>query len=983
MYRIQFYFWFFILSGQIHGQVLSQSEADALLPAFRNDDSTTFQKVIEIYNVDVSGLVDLASVTNNPKIFRYLLNNYPDIDTETSVSLAISFGKKPILEVALNNSISLGEYPINDLLAYSWFKEEDDESSNLLLELLLYSLIPESSIDEYLPLLENKSAEKDLIESAIWLIEQDQGFDYSDLSKLANLSPDFKPIFNLLVKRLYELPEDLEVPGFENKYQALIYAAVLDSDLSFLKELDEYTESFEFTVPENQNLFSFAVLKSSMPVIKFLLSRDVNPNYHHLESRNSVLGALLIRRDESILEMVMPYITSTSMILEDAHTPVSHCVKSFFELELLESNKIIRQFYFSALKSLRFSGADFNQENLHHQLPIHGLSENLKDSLSRSVALLVISQTSDELSLEMYAGVFKYLTSEDYSVLSLLCQQMKDPSQLFYNSNLKKSGLFPLILQEVNSLPPLDVFSILLRSACYYKNVQEVRWLLNDVPMAYLKRYPLIDQDSLRNILVNTPDPWEGENILFSFLKQDHFVDWESKSVMKALMASGADLFQQTTQAAKRPIDLILESNNYQKGYANEILSGLLPNLQLQLDDPGAWNQTSTGDLYRKSIIAYQEDKNWVRQLKNCITMDLSGSGISPLPNRRVNIAGVGLVELGNFPVKTCDPLDLYKIAGSPPRYVFNFRSSIGIHNSSLITTREGYNDFESLVASINLDGKSNLEKTTMNVSSVINIPGFIMNYANHSIPPAIVIRNNGDQVIIKQQNKSSYLSKGMEQIFDRSKGPLEVLYNRNNEDCQLRLDIFCRFQDTEFPDLMVPVDTDLVSRIRLYAEIIRLQKRIIKNPNKTTEDQIYRRQDEVLIHLLSEYALQRYYPKQVKEEHDQNIRRMTDLNKLMEPLGQFYLQYSVLDFNNLPQLKKTLQELIDGPLLTVQQKNDYTYLLQRLDNSTQLSELAESYGQLMNSELLQQAEKQLDDKKRIILESALYGSTGHLNLDN
>lgn len=965
-------------------QTLSPSAASELLPAFRNDDSTLFKSQITPHAAEGTVLLQLACVTNAPRIFRYVLDHYHNIDPDLAILLALHYASRPILEAALQKPLSLGEYPVNTVLASAWTKNEDEPiPSERVMELLVYASLPETSIDDYLPLLLRVPDAATRAAVAAWLIGRQQAFDYYELSRLGSLEPAYQPVVELLVQRLRNLPAGEPIRGFGSRHQALLYAAVQSNDLKELKSLAEDAETLEFTVPGNHSLFSFAIEHAGLPVIKFLLSRDIDPDYYHAQSRRSVLGALLARGDQAILQAVMPYIKSTTIELEQGNTPVFYCVQSFFKLVPAAENASQRQFYLSALKLLRYSGADFNQFSGQFQLPIHLLPKTLGDSLARSAAILVLEQTSDDLGLAAYASQFTYATPADLPVLKVLCQHMKDPGKLFYNSDLQKAGLFPLILQEARHLPALKTYSVLLRSATYYKNVQQVRWLLNDVPMAYMKRDPSMNPDSIRRVIVNTPLAGDGENILYYFLSQEHTVDWASKSVMKALMAAGSDLYQWQTLDRKRPIDLLLASAYYQKQYANEILSGLLPDVQLQCDDPGAWQQTSTGDLYRKSLIAYQQDKNWLQQLKNCISMDLNGSAVTGKPNRRVNITGVGRVALGSFPLKSCEAVEAYKIAGNPQRYVFNFSSGAGIGPYPVFSVNEQRKEAASLRATFDVKGHSGVENMTMSVTSTINIPGSVLDTGNHSIPPMILIRNNGDQVIVQQQNVPSYLAKGMEEIFDRSKGPIQVMYQRNHDEIELRLEIYGRLHDTEYPDLVVPIDTDPVSRLRLYAEIVRLRNQVRNNPGKTTADQIYRKQDEVLIHLLSEYALQRYYPKKVKEEYDQNLRQLADINRLMEPLGQFYQQYAVLDFNNVAQLKKTLQALIGESTLNEQQRRNYTALLQRLDEATQLSQLADTYGQLMNSELLQQAEKQLDDKRRIGLEAALYATGGHLTLDN
>lgn len=981
MFRWVILFATFFFSYSTHSQILSQSAADELLPAFRNDDSTLFKSSIHSQTADGTIFLQLASLTNAPRIFSYVLDNYSDTDPELAILLALQYANRSILEIALQKSLSLGKFPVNTLLAPAWMKKDDDAPPfELVLELILNFSLPEKSVMDYSTLI-NDPSDDSRSKVAAWLVDHHQAFDYNETANLTYLTPTYQPVVESLVQELYNLPPNQSINGFTSPRQALLYFAVQRNDLVALKSLAEDAETLEFTGPDNHSLFSYAIIHSDLSLIKYLLSRDINPNYQHAESGRSVLNALLKRQDRAILQTVMPYIKTTAIRFEDGSTPVYYCVHSFFQLKPSAANESQRQFYLSALKALRHNGSDFNEPSRLYNLPIQELQKTLEDSLARSIALLVLEQTTDEWSLRNYASNFVYTTPADLPILSLLCQQMKDPGDLFYNDDLEKAGLFPWVLQEVKQLPTLETFSILLRSAANSKNVQQVRWLLNEVPMAYLNRNPSMNPDSLRQVIVNTPIA--DESVLYYFLSQEHTVSWESKSVMKALMAAGANLYQLQTIDGKRPIDLLLESEYYQKQYANEILSGLLKHLTLRCDDSGSWEPTSTGDLYRKSITAFQQDRKLLMELENCVTMDLSGGGVTAKPNRRVKIEGVGVVALGSFPVNSCMDLNLDVTVGNPPRYVYDFKSNIEIIPYSIYIYNNETKEAASLRLAINVQGSLGLKKMAMSVSSVTNIPGTIMDTSNHSIPPMIFIRNNGDPVIIYQQDVPSYLSKGQEQFFDRSKGSLRVVYERNHAEIDSKLEIFSCIQDTEFPDLVVPQDNSPVSRLRLYAEIVRLQNRINNNPLKTTTDQIYRKQDEVLIHLLSEYALQRYYPRKVKEEYDQNRLQLADINRLMEPLGLFYQQYSILDFNNVSQLKKTLQDLLEGTALNEQQRRDYTLMLQRLEQATQLSQLSDTYAQLMNSELLRQAEKQLDDKNRIISEAALYEIGGHLKLDH
>lgn len=984
MYRRIIFLALLFIGCNVYAQPLSPSAAKELLPAFRNDDSTLFKSAVKDHTPDGTVLLQLASVTNAPQVFRYVLDHYPSIDADLAIQFALQYANKPILQAAMQKPVPLGEDAVNAVLAAAWKKNEEEQEPSLAVvkELLVSLSLPEESIADYLPLLIREPSAATRAAVASWLISRHQAFDYNDFPMLGNLPSDYKPVVDLLVQQLRDLPAGKPIRGFLSRRHALLFYAVQTNDLPALKELAEEAETLEFSVPGHHSLFSYAVERSGLPVIKYLLTRDVNPDYYHPESRRSVLGSLLTRRNQPALQAVMPYIKTTAIELEDGNTPAYFCTQSFYTLQADAANAPHRQFYLSALKALRHSGADFNQPNGRYRLPVHEIPNTLEDSLARSVALLVLEQTTDALSLMSYASQFTY-TPSDLPVLRVLCQQMNDPGNLFYNSGLQKAGLFPMILQEAKHLPALRIFTILLRSASYNKDVQQVRWLLNDVPMAYLKRDATMNADSIRRVIVNTALAGDGENALYYFLSHEHEVNWASKSVMKALMAAGADLYQRRMPDQKRPIDLLLASASYQKQYANEILSGLLPNLQLQCDGADAWQQTSTGDMYRTSLIAYQEDKKWLQQLKNCITMDLSGSSVTPKPNRKVKITGVGMVALGTFPIESCVPVEAHKIAGNPARFVFDFSSGIEISAAAFYTGSAERKEAAALRAAIHVKGHSGVEKMTMAVTSAINIPASRLDTGNHAVPPMILVRNNGDQIIVNQQDVPSYLAKDMEQAFDRSKGPIQIVYQRNHEKNELQLEIFGRIHDTEYPDLVVPIDTDPVSRLRLYAEILRLQNQVRSNPGKTTTDQISRKQDEVLIHLLSEYALQRYYPKKVKEEYEQNLRQLADINRLMEPLGQFYLQYTVLDFNNIAQLKQTLQTLIDEPSLGEQQRRDYVALLKRLNEATQLSQLADTYAQLMNSELLQQAEKQLDDKKRIGLEVALYATGGHLIPDN
>lgn len=974
---------FLLIPVMASAQSLTLSAAKDFLPAFQKDDSLLLNTTNLRYNADGTVLLSLASATNSPKIFRYILNHFPNADAEMPTLLALHAANRAILGVVLDKHQSLGEYPVNYLLKSAWAKDDGDLiPTESIMELLLSICLPETGSKDYLPLLFTPLSDADRAKTAVWLISQQQAFDYRELPHLRKLGPDYRIAIQLLTQRLYDLPLSQPIPGFDSRTEALIFAAMLNNDLVEIKKVSEDAETMEFLVSD-QSLLSHAVTHADIAVIKYLLSRGVNADWRNDESGESILMSVLTRGDQAVLHAVIPYIRDIDIRNWEGNTPVYFCIDSFFSRKAATENFGHREFYLAALKALRNSGANFNRRNGGFKLPIDLLPENLEDSLARSVAILVLEQTIDQIALDNYAGSFGYSESADMQVLTLLCQKLEDTGSLLYNSNLEKAGLFPAILQESKNLPDSKVYSTLLRSACYRKNVQKVRWLLNDVPLVYAKRNSSFNPDSLRKIIVNSPVAGEGENAIYYFLHQEHTIDWSSKSILKALIAAGANLYQMQTYDQKRPVDLLLSSATYKKGYANEILSGILPEVKLNCDTPSAWEtEQATGDLYRKSILAYQRDKSWLNNLKNCISMDLIGPQVSPAPNRRVNITGVGLVSLGRFPVEGCGPIDMFKTAGSPSRHVFSFDTSVGKTDPyrmySKTLTRK---DASSIRVDIQVRGEIAVENIKMSVKGEISIPASKLDINDHVIPPLVIIRNKGDQIVINQNDVPSHLGKNEEKICDRSKGPLKINFDRNATKSDLQIEILGRVQDTDFSDLIVPNSNDVLSRVLLYAEIARLRGLISSNPGRTEEEQIYRKNDEVIIHLLSEYALQRGFPEKVKEEHKQNQAQLADINRLMEPLGQFYQQHSLLDFNNVPQLKKTLQALIDGHQLADQQRKDYRALLQRLDQASQLSELAETYGLLMNSELLQQAERQLDEKNRLNFEANLYMSSGHLEL--
>lgn len=972
---------FLLFSILTRAQPVSQETATAMLPAFRKDDSTLLKTLLAGHHANDTVLINLAAATNAPRIFRYILDHFPAADVELPVFIALRAGNQPVLEAVLDKQLSLGEYPVNQLLATEFAKEEENTSFDLYLELLLLACIPESSLNDFKPLLIREATPEERADIATWMIGRQLEFNYQEYHRLVKLPPVYQPVARLLVQQLRNTQPGQTIGGFDDAGQALVFTAVLNNDLPVLRSAADGVETVEFNIG-NRSLLSYAVAWSDLAVIRFLLARGADPDWQDAPKGLSVLGTLLNRGDETILQTVMPYIKKTDITLKDGNTPVYHCVYLFYQEHPDSAAASRRKFYLTALKALRHNSADFNQLNGRHELPLDLVPGELKDSLSCSTAILVLEHTTDQMALYLYGGRYKHTSPGDIPVLRTLCRQMPDAGSLFYNSDLAKAGLQPLMLQEVRQLPGLQVFSNLLRSATYSKNVPQVRWLLNEVPKAYANRNASMNPDSIRKAIVNTSTTGDGENVLYYFLNQTHTIDWPARSVMKALMAAGADIYQEQTSDRKRPIDLLLSSAEYQKGYVNEILSGLLPEVHLQCNDSAAWQRTATGDNYRKALLTYQQDRKWLQQLQNCITMDLSGPSVTGPPNRRVKITGVGTVPLGTFPMKRCDPFEADKIAGNPPRFVFSFSSRLSTSPSQVFSSSGFQQGASSVRASLVVEGHAGVENMTMTVTDSIDIPGAVYDADNHSIPPMIFIENDGDPVIVHQQDAPHHLVKGAREAFDRSKGPLQIRYQHNSGKAGLSLNIYGCIQDTEFPDLVVPVGADPVSRMRLYAEIVRLQDRIRADTGKTAGNQVLRKQNEALIHLLSEYALQRYYPQRIKEEYQQNLTRITDINKLLEQLGLFYEQHAVLDFSNVGQLRATLQALLDDPLLSVQQRREYTDMLRQLNQATELSQLAAAYGNLMNTELLQQAERQLDDKKRINMEVALFMNGGHLKPD-
>ncbi len=983
----------FFIHYLVSAQTLTSSAANDFLSAFQNDDSVQFKMVNLKHQAEITALLNLAASTNCNRIFSCILEQFPDIDSDMPILLALTSGNQEMLSTALDKNHSLGEYSVNNLLSPAWSKNNDDNDDefgdydSLLMLLPMEIYLPKTSFNDYLPLLFTSCTDEERVNVALWLIEKQQEFDFLDLPKLKILGPEYNPVVQLLKKKLRELHINQSVYGFESLTQLQVYSAVLENDLSELKALADDVDTFEFNINEF-NLLFYAVKYSNQPIIKFLLSRGANANWHNEEYSMSILKVILARGDPLIFQEVIPHIQNTEIQNDEDDTPIISCLKSFYNLAPIADNFSERMFYLKALKELRNIGANFNHEffdGVKNTIirPINFVPERMDDSLARSVAILVLEHTSDQIQIANYSSKFNYLNQADKQIITLLSQKLNNINPLFYNKTLEEANLFPFILKESVRLPDLKVFSSLLRSACYYKDVQKVRWLLNDVPLIYAKRNYSLNSDSLRRVIVNSPVAGDGENVLYYFLKNDLPIDWSSKSILKALMAAGSDLYQMRTFDNNRPIDLLLTSASYQKHYINEILSGLLLRVKLNCDSPSDWEkEPSTGNLYRKSILVYQRDKIWLQNLKNCVNMDLNSSALSPAPNRRVNITGIGSFNLGTFPVQSCDPINIDKLVGSPPNRfsVYEFKNSIHIEDCPFISTIRYWKDASSLRAELRTQGNSGLQNMQMSIKGEIAIPATKLNASEHAIPPIIIIRNSGDPVVIHQNNVSININKNEENVYDRSKGPLQIEYQRNSNNLNLKLEIFGRIHDTKYPDLIVPNSNDVLSRLFLYAEILRLQDHILSNPGQTEEERIYRRHNEVVIHLLSEYTLQRGFPKKVKEEYEQNLVNLGDINQLIEQLGRFYEQHSVLDFNDVPQLNLILQALINEPLLTDQQRNDYIALVQRLEQAGEDSELWNSYGQLMNSELLQLAVRQLDEKSRLDLEIILYD--GHLKLE-
>jgi hypothetical protein len=898
--KSQFVFLLLIFTGCCAvAQRLSVPAANDFLPAFQKDDSVGFKAAQAIHKADPELLLCLAGASSCPKIFSYLVLHHPGVDTELPLRLALGVADDHILKMALDRRMSLGEYPVNQLLAAVWGNDDDDGYDPAgISEYMMGMSLPDAAFGDYKLLLPAPVTAASRAKTATWLIAAGQDFDFLDLPKLQLLAPEYKDVTKALYRRLGDLPEGGQIPGFGSRRQALLFAAVLNDDLAELKRIAENVQTLEMTIAD-QSLLNYAVDKAGLPVIKFLLGNGANADWSDQQSGKSVLGTALARRDKAVLAELMLYLKPISFRDGSGDMPVLFCVKRFFECPVSPEQLETREFYFYALKELRRAGADFDQYNGRYETAVNLLPVTMEDSLARSVVLLVLEKTADQRNLGEFSSSFRYTDQKDMPVLALLCQKLLDPGPLFYNRDLEGAKLFQLILQQSVNLPDTRVFSVLLRSACYQKDIQKVRWILNDVPLLYLKRNAGLNSDSLRKSIVNAPVAGYNENVLYYFLQHSHTPDWHSRSVVKALMAAGADMYQLQSQDKKRPIDLFMESDSYQKQYSNEIISGLLATIAFDFGAPDAWEKVpATGDFHRKSILSYQGDKKWLESLKNCLELDFGGAGTVGNA-RRVRVTGFGIVELGKFPLSACEPLDLSKIVTVQGQYAYMIGSGAGVRTYLDYPLIEGYNYMNACAANFSIKGSTGIENLTFKLKSKIDIPAAALNESEHFIPPMIIVHNNGDPVLVHQGGIVTTIVKNAQAVLDRSKGAIKLEYQFNGDRPDFRMDIFGRIEDTIFPDLLIPDQNDVQSRLKLYGEVVRLVSRIRDNANRTEEEKILRRQDEVTVHLLSEYALQRGYPKKVKEESDLNVRQLEDLDRLLGPLGEFYAKHTVLDFNS------------------------------------------------------------------------------------
>lgn len=966
------------------GQQLTLPAAKDFLPAFQRDDTVLLKTTLARQPTPPSSLLLLASATNCPHLLDYLLGNYPGLDSRTAVSVALMGANRQVLDIALKHGVSLGGRPVNQLLRLTRDQDNEAVTADVILGLLFYAFLPESAISGYQSLVVPVPDDTERAEVAAWLIGRQQGFDYRELDLVKDQGPVYQPVFQLLVRRLADILAGAALPGFPSRSAGHLFSAVMSDDVAALRRLLDSGAVAEVMIGE-RSLLSFAVSDAGLPVVKLLLNRGADANWHEEQSGQSVFSAALKRGDRAIFRELLPYINNFNRVDGRGNAPVFYCIKNFFLLPAGPGQNVQRLFLLNALKDLGRSGADFNQPGENQARPVSLLPKTPEDSLSVSLVLSVLDRLTDQFQLGSYAEKFHYDSAADRPILTLLCRKLENIEPLFYDDGLEKAKLFPVILQEARRLPDPRIFSPLLRAACYAHDVQKVRWLLNEVPSGYLQRSPGLHTDSLRALLVNTPVAGCNENILYFFLNTPHTPDWSSKAILKTLIAAGGDLYQEQSCDSKKPIDLLMASDTYQKAYGNEAMTGLLKGMAFSFDGPGDWvKEPATSDRYRIAILAFQRDQSWLENLKNCFTLDVSGAGVSRGAFRRVNVDRIGLVDLGKFPQQSCGPLKLSKVlipAEGKEAYDFSAANAYRPYGAFPFVYQR--KDFTSFVAEFDMNGSTGIIGLSFNLDCKIDIPPVTLTEKEHDVPPLVIIRNHEDAVQVWQNGIPTSVPGSGQKTFDRSRGALQITYQAATDKARLRLEVFGRLNDTGYPDLLVPVKNDALSRLHLYAEIMRLRRQTRHTAALSEEEQIYRKQDSVVIHLLSEYALQRGFPQKSQEEYRATTEQLAGINRLLGPLGQFYEQHAVLDFNNLQQLQQTLQTLVAAPGLSPDQRALYGNLLKKLVAAGELSDLAETYGQLMNTELLQQAEQQLDNNRRLALEMALYAAGGHLKLED
>lgn len=966
-------------------QELSEEQWEKLIPILKTDDSTELAQSWADFSESEKEVLMVVALTNKPKLFAWTWRQIPGADfsdLDVLLKLALSGGFTEVPKLAHERGWNVQPEVWAGVVTANY------ETYQFILILL--------GQPELLEMMPAERPDEAFVEAARWLVSIGIPYDYVLPEDRERLTPATWKVIAYLLE--HQPPQD----GQGDIANWKLAAAVQFGTAGEVRKLLEEGEGDPSFVEGNRSLLWYGVRRNDPLIAKYLLQYGADPMWQDSEGETSALAEAVFIGNADMVRELLPYIPSVNYKHKYGNT-VLHYLADFSHHDIHDvSNKcsvtadtagVFTRGHLAIIRMLKDAGADFNAANECGLIPLGRLHRTIDsnwvliaqvfaDNTTNQSLLMGLAEMFDSLSNRneeiLFRTIISRLTRVDALLYSYAPREDEDPSP-------NRDNMLRQVVQYAVAAPRANSFALPLLNYAKSGSLDMVRWILHDVPRKYEALIPGINTDSLKAIMVNQQfDHCENTIVqeLLSMGSQD--IDPVYVKIMREIMLCRPNLYLRNKCNYRTALDQLIASTDLQKLYGHSLQPLLLQQSLLDINPSNATVVVpETGDRLRRDLYAFRQDKNFLRRSTYCFEAMLRGDGlITSGENIRVNVAGYGMQNTGNWPKKGCDSIDVAHIMNNTPAnfaYVYYFDANRSVH-------RDRYFDFfpdewprRYDQGDFSFGGASGLEKITLNGTARVVIPPCVFDDKNHNSLPLIRMRNqNGLPLTVEQGPNQFKLEPSQDTMLDRSLGEIVLTYGANNHTISFSLYLTGNVNYTAFEDLSVPQGNNDDNRVRLYLEIARLQG-YLKKPELLN---VERKNIVTTIHLLSEYAMQRDYLSRIREDYRRVNENLGTLEEALTNLNNFYRNFATLTWENLPMLVKQLELAIASPKTPEAEKKQYRSWLEQLLKAQSLLDLARVYNELFNSKFNQLIDQYVSEYQRLTLELSQYRVEGAANID-